>query len=45
MIFDPSIPELGYAPEEPKEIVDEYFNEDKDMEKYYEEQEYGQGTI
>lgn len=37
MIFDPSISGLGYAPEEPEEVDESYPNEDRDMEKYYED--------
>ena len=40
MIFDESIPGLGYAPDEPEdEEQDEgdYPNEDADMENYYEQ--------
>ena len=39
MIFDPSIPGLGYAPDEAEEENEEYDypQEDDDMDDYYEE--------
>lgn len=39
MIFDTSIKGLGYAPdyEDEEDITDDYPNEDRDMDRYYEE--------
>ena len=36
MIFDPSIPQIGYAPDEEEAKQDDYPQEDNDMDKYYE---------
>lgn len=40
MIFDPSIPGLGYAPDDDPYIdEDDYPDEDEDMDRYYERKE------